>query len=243
MNILSRSVVACMLGLAGVSLGWPRPVAAQTDTGQKMPAATVSIPLQVDLGSSRAYMKVRASGRMGHEHGVLGQLESGFVEWGGKGELVFSMRSFIADPPEARQYVGLPGSVSASDRKKVTDNMLGTDVLDVARHPTATYRISASSPLDGQAAGAPGRYKLDGTFTLHGVTRPLALLARVEETRTQGVFRMRGNFPLVQSQFGIQPYSALGGLVGVADRLEVWGDFVLKPAATASKPVGKAVAR
>jgi hypothetical protein len=190
-------------------------------------------------------MKVGASGRIGHDHGILGRLESGFVEWGGggRGELVFSTRSFIADPPEARRYVGLAGSVSASDRKKTTEHMLGRDVLDVARNPTATYKITATSPLDGQVAGAPGRYKLDGAFTLHGVTRPLTLTATVEETTTRGVLRMTGNFPLVQSHFGIRPYSTLGGLVGVADRMDVWGDLVLMPATTASKPVGSAVAR
>src|SRR4051794_12329192 len=159
MNPLPRSVVGCMLGLAGVSLGGPRPVAAQTDAGQERPPAAVAIPFQVDPGSSRVYMRVGASGRLGHEHGILGRLESGFVDRGGRGELTFSTRSFIADPPEARQYVGLAGSVSASDRRKATDNMLGRDVLDVARHPTATYKINASSPLDGQAAGAPGRYR------------------------------------------------------------------------------------
>jgi hypothetical protein len=243
MNILSRNVVGSMLGLAIVGLGGPRPVAAQTDAGQKRPPASGSIPSQLDLGSSRVYMRVKASGRMGHEHGILGRLESGFIEWGGRGELVFSTRTFVADPPEARQYVGLAGSVSDSDRIKATDNMLGRDVLDVARFPTATYKINTTSPLDGQAAGAPGRYMLDGFFTLHGITRPLTLAATVEETRTQGVLRMRGTFPLVQSHFGIRPYSVLGGLVGVADRLEVWGDFVLKPFATASKPVGSAVAR
>jgi polyisoprenoid-binding protein YceI len=243
MNILSRGVVACMLGSAGVSLCGPRPIAAQSGAGQTRRPAATSNRLQVDPGSSRIYVKVTASGRMGHEHGILGRLDSGFVDWGGKGELNFSTRSFVADPPEARRYVGLAGDVSDSDRKKTTDNMLGEGVLDVARHPTATYKLAASTPLDGQHAGAPGRYRLDGTFTLHGVTRTLAVAATVEETTTPGVFRMRGTFPLVQTQFEIRPYSALGGLVGVADRLEVLGDFVLKPVAAAPAPAGPAVLR
>ncbi len=245
MTNATRGVVGCLFGLVGLSLGGPGPVEAQTETAQTRPVAKASPApsLGVDLAVSRVYMRVRASGRLGHEHGIVGRLESGSIEWGGRGELVFAMRTFVADLPEARQYVGLTGSVSASDKKKTTDNMIGSDVLDAAKYPTATYKITSSAPLDGQAAGAPGRYKLDGGFTLHGMTRALALVAKVEATAAPGELRMTGSFPLVQTQYGMRPYSALGGLVGVADQIDVWGDFVLKPVATASKPVGPAVAR
>lgn len=241
MRTSSRGVIGCILGLAALS--GATPVEGQADSARKPATSGASTALQADLASSRVYMKVKASGRLGHEHGIVGRLESGFVEWGGKGELVFSMRSFTADLPEARQYVGLSGSISASDKKKTTDNMLGVDVLDVAKYPTATYKISASAPIDGQAAGAPGRYKLDGSFTLHGAIRSLSLVAKVEATSSPGVLRMTGSFPLVQTQFGMRPYSALGGLVGVADQIDVWGDFFLKPVVTAMKPPGSAVTR
>jgi hypothetical protein len=238
-----RGARRCLLVLACMSVVNSRSVSAQAQSSEHRPWAGAVSALQVEKGSSRVYIKVRASGRMGHEHGVLGRLESGFIDLGREGALVFSTRSFSADTPEARLYVGLSGSVSASDRKKTTDNMLGKDVLDVGRFPTATYKITASSPLGGQTAGTPGRYKLDGTFTLHGVGRPLTLCVTVAETGTRGLLRMKGSFALVQSQFGIEPYSTLGGLIAVADKLDVWGDFILKPIPSELKPVGSAVGR
>jgi polyisoprenoid-binding protein YceI len=194
------------------------------------PAASAAV-FQVDPGTSRVYIKVAPSGRMGHEHGVQGQLASGTITVGEGGSLVFAMNSFVTDTPQARQAIGLAGKVSASDQQKSTANMLGKDVLDVARYATADYAITACAPLDGQAPGDPGRYRLEGKFTLHGVTRPLPLVAQIERTATLGAARMRCAFSIQQSDYGITPYSTLGGLIGVADRLDIWGDLTIKSTA------------
>jgi hypothetical protein len=176
---------------------------------------------------SRVYIKVAASGRMGHEHGVEGRLASGTIAVGARESLAFAMKSFVADTPAARQALGLNGTVSASDQRNVTETMLGREVLDVDRYPTASYAIATSAPLDGQAPGKPRRYRLDGKLTLHGVTRPLALTAQIEPTSTPGVARMRCTFAIVQTDYKITPYSTLGGLIGVFDRLEIRGDLVI----------------
>jgi hypothetical protein len=36
---------------------------------------------------------------------------------------------------------------------------------------------------------------------------------------------LRGNFTILQSDFGITPYKAALGAVGVADELKIWGDI------------------
>ena len=214
-----RGGMILIAGLMGMGL----PVKAGT------PEPTRPAVLGVDRETSRVLVKVGAEG-YGHPHAVSGRLESGWIDLGASskvGELIFDMRSFNADLPDVRQALGLGRAVSAGDQQKVTANMLGADVLDVARHPRAVFAIGSIRPIEGQAAGNPGRYQLQGEFTLHGVTRPLVVLASVEPTDRPGVLRMRGAFTLVQSQFGITPYSALAGLVRVADRLEVWGDLIL----------------
>ncbi|MHC5544202.1 YceI family protein, partial [Singulisphaera rosea] len=155
----------------------------------------------------------------------------GTVALGGGGNLVFDMPTFVADRPEARSHVGLSGAVSASDAQKTTATMQGKDVLNVARFSTAQYTFRSATPLGGQAVGAPGQYRLDGDFTLHGVTRPMPLTAVVEKTTTTGVLRMRCAFAIPQTNFGIRPYSAVGGLVGVNDALQVWGELIVRPAA------------
>ncbi|MFO0909836.1 MAG: YceI family protein [Isosphaeraceae bacterium] len=206
-----------------------RPSWAQEKPAAAPASAGVSA-LQVDLASSRVYVKVGSTSRLGHEHGIIGRLAAGSVTLGGPGDLVFDMRTFVADLPEARRYVGLTGSVSASDQQKTTGNMLSKDVLAVAQYPTAKYQFRSATPLDGQPVGEPGRYQLDGVFTLHGAALPLPLTATLEKTTTPGALRMRTAFAILQSQFGITPYSALGGLVGVTDRLDIWGDLILRTA-------------
>jgi polyisoprenoid-binding protein YceI len=205
--------------------------------GAEPPAAS-GLPFQVDTGASRVYIKVASTTRLGHDHGVVGQLASSTVTLGGAGDLVFDMRTFVADRPEARSYVGLTAAISQSDAQKTTATMLSKDVLSVARHPTARYTFRSATPLDGQAAGAPGRYKLDGDFTLHGVARVIPLAAVVEKTETPDVLRMRCGFVVQQTWFGMTPYTALGGLVGVGDRLQIWGELMIRPvaAATATAP-------
>jgi len=220
---------ASIRGTGGVLALWILGLSSTAAGQTSRPAASGAV-FTVDPATSRVYIKVAASGRMGHEHGVQGQLASGTITAGAGGSLIFAMRSFVTDTPEARQAVGLTGTVSASDQKKTTENMLGNNVLDVAHYATANYAIATCAPTDGQSPGEPGRYRLEGQFMLHGVTRPLALVAQIEQTSTPGVSRMRCVFAIQQTEYGITPFSTLGGLIGVADRLEIWGDLVIKSA-------------
>lgn len=180
---------------------------------------------QVDLAASRVYTKVGSATSLGHVHGVEGRLASGSLTPGHGGELVFDMTSFTADTPTARQRVGLTGTFS--DAAKVTANMRGADVLDVNHHSTATLAITEMTPQAGQKPGEPGIYRCAGRFTLHGVTQSLAFAATLEDGPTAGTRRLHGQFAILQTSFGIKPYSALAGLVRVADRLDIWGDLVL----------------
>jgi hypothetical protein len=49
------------------------------------------------------------------------------------------------------------------------------------------------------------------------------------EERPEGL-RVRGNFSILQTQYGIRPYSKAFGAVGVADRLTIYGDIQLEAA-------------
>jgi polyisoprenoid-binding protein YceI len=181
-------------------------------------------PGDVDLANSRVFTFVGATG-FGHEHGIEGRLASGSLHLGANqsaGELVFDMKSFDADTPAARKYVGLEGESDDSTRKQVNDNMLGTDVLNVARFPTAKFAIQSALPYSGTKPGTPPQYILDGQFTLHGVTKHLRILAETEESH--GMLHARSRFAVLQSQFGITPFTKLLGTIGVADKLTLYGD-------------------
>jgi polyisoprenoid-binding protein YceI len=186
---------------------------------------------QVDTSASRVYVKVGSATRIGHPHGVEGYLKSGNVAPGTSGELVFDMKSFKADTPEARKKVGLEGKkLSENEAKKVNEAMLGADVLNVDKFPTATFKIIALKPAEKQDAGAPGLYQVNGRFTLHGAEKPLQFMVKLERTDKEGVLRLSGSFVIKQSDYGITPYTAAGGLAKVADELEIIGELVLSPA-------------
>ncbi len=100
---------------------------------------------QLELTHSQVYIHV-GKARIGHEHAVIGKLKSGTLRLAAAdnpqiepGTLVFDLTSFDADTDAARQYIGLKDPIDDATRKQVNENMLGKDVLDVRRFPTATF--------------------------------------------------------------------------------------------------------
>lgn len=209
--------IQCLAALAVLAV-WPWP--AQADD--------VSLP--VNVSASRVYIYVGKTG-LGHNHGVEGRLKSGSLQLEGSGaggELVFDMTSFDADTDAARRYVGLAGSTDASTKQQVNANMKGAAVLDVQRYPTAKFVVDGVKRTEKKSRDGQPLYELSGKFTLHGQTRPLKLEASVEE-RSEGK-RLRGKFSILQTQYGIRPYSKAFGAVGVADQLTIFGDIQLDAA-------------
>ncbi len=190
----------------------------------------------VDLNGSRVYIFVGKTG-LGHNHAVVGRLQAGRVRLDAAeqaGLLVFDMRTFVADTADARKVVGLEGETDPGTQKQVTDNMLGPDVLDVARHPTAAFEIRSAVRSPRPAAGPNPLYDLTGVFTLHGVARNMVIPVEASVAGNQVV--LRGSFPIRQTDFGMKPYKKLGGVVGVADELTIMGD--IRVAAAPATPPG-----
>lgn len=220
-RVLVHAVWLMGLGVASLP-GFAQEVA--TATPQRKPQ-----PGDVESEHSRVYVFVDKTG-LGHQHGVEARLVSGTLALGATesaGRLVFDMKSFDADTDRARQYVGLTGSTDSGTRTAVNDNMRGAAILDVRRYPTAAFDItSAVATGQSNAQGFPS-YTLQGQFTLHGKTRPLAVKVEVEQVR--GWLHVRGNFVIRQTDFGITPYSKAFGAIGVADPLRIFGDLFVAP--------------
>ena len=226
MNAQAARLAIYLLALS--TLG-PRIAAAQPAQPvqpARQPAATAE-GSNVDLKRSRIYVRVGKLG-LGHEHGVEGALKSGDLKLDAAtsaGTLVFDLLNFKADLPEARTYVGLEGEIDASDRRQVNQALRSRDVLHVARYPTATFTVRSSQAVAPPAGEAITAYALDGEFDLHGVRRPLKVVATVE--RVENAVHVRGKFNIKQSDHGIKPYSKYLGTVRVADELTIWGDLWL----------------
>jgi polyisoprenoid-binding protein YceI len=204
----------------------------------QQPSHTPLAPGDLDTALSRVYVHVDKTG-FGHEHGVEAKLKSGKLQLGANqnvGEIVIDMTSFSADTDEARRYVGLDGSTDPGTRKEVNNNMLGTDVLDVQKYPTATFKISSIQAVKAKRPNAPPQLQIDGDFTLHGKTNKLTVVA--ESAKVNGYMRIYGNFSILQSDYGITPFRKALGAVGVADQLTIWGELWVadQPAAQAVQP-------
>jgi polyisoprenoid-binding protein YceI len=180
-------------------------------------------PGQIDCQRTRIYVYVDKTG-LGHEHGIEGRIKTGTLQLGAAndaGTIEFDMTSFVADTDRARKYVGLEGSTAESTRQQVEQNMLGKDVLNVAKHPTATWTIS--SAVQKKTKQGKPIVELKGEFTLRGKTRALTVFAF--PASKDGQWNLRGDFTIRQTDFGMKPYTAALGTVGVGDQLKIFGDL------------------
>ncbi len=94
-------------------------------------------------------------------------------------------------------------------------------------HPTATFVAKKIARLSDKSSRGLPQYEVTGDFTLHGTTRPINFTVDVEEVK--GWLRVRGAFAILQTQFGIKPYTKAFGVIGVADKLDIYGDLIVAP--------------
>lgn len=95
--------------------------------------------------------------------------------------------------------------LDASDRARILEHAQH-DVLDVRHHPEAVFEAEAREL-------SAGVFSLPGDLTLHGVTAPLTLQAKVEGRM------LAAQGELVPSVWSIKPFRALGGTLRVQDRV------------------------
>ncbi len=228
-----RSLAAWhLVAVVAAGFAWAAPAWAQTGSSAATSTAvaagqTVFEPGDVHPGSSRVYVFVGKTG-LGHEHAVVGQIKQGRIRLDApqdSGQIVFDMATFAADADVARQYIGLSGTTDASTQQQVNANMLGASVLDVAHYPTATFQVKSVERLPQPSQRGLPQYRLRGDFTLHGATQPIQVIADAEEQN--GWIHLRGGFTMLQTQFGITPYTKAFGAIGVSDQLQIWGDLWL----------------
>lgn len=100
-----------------------------------------------------------------------------------------------------------PEILGESDRRSI-ERSLHDEVLAARRHPEIRFRATA-------VVREPDALRIEGTLSLRGVERPLALTAR----RDGGEWS--AEVPIDQPSFGIKPFSALFGTLRVKPRVLV----------------------
>jgi polyisoprenoid-binding protein YceI len=103
------------------------------------------------------------------------------------------------------------------DRREIAET--GRKQIEAGRFPEATFTAEKFEP-DGSGGGA-----ISGTLTLHGQSRPL----RLQVSRSgEGKYRVTAS--IVQSEFGIKPYSGMFGALKLRDAVDVEAEVDLSGA-------------
>lgn len=113
---------------------------------------------------------------------------------------------------EVVEGVGGVKPLTPSDRAEIVKN-IQDKVLQTRAHPAITFRSTS-------VEGTPESFTVEGDLTIRGVTRPVTVRGRVSGDR------LTGGATVVQTRWGVKPYSALLGQLKVADPVEI--EFDLK---------------
>lgn len=200
----------------------------------RLPEARGSLPTlpKPDLGGATVYsvdptasdlqIRVFRGGtlaRLGHNHVMTSKHLSGRI-WSQAAlersgfELEFPVAELIVDDPQARAAAGteFPGEIPADDRAGTRKNMLRAEVLDAEHYPTiklASVRVEGSLPA----------LRFTTRITIKDVSRDVLVPASV--AIEDGRLIATGRFDILQTHFGIKPFSIGLGALEVQDRLHV----------------------
>ncbi|MFG6490327.1 YceI family protein [Roseateles sp. BYS78W] len=184
-------------------------------------AGCTDVPLVTPASTERGGDELRVlvwrggtAARLGHNHVLrAGDLR---VDWPAAGPVLrFRLDALAIDPPvlRARMGDGFASIVDDDARAGTKANLL--KALEAAAHPEVVVRTL-------QQVGEGARRAVEAEITLHGVARRQWFVAEVDGRRARGEVVVR------QSDFGIQPFTVLGGLLAVQDALVVQFE-VLQP--------------
>ena len=180
---------------AVVLLAWP--VAANA---QQHPIDTQKSVMRVRVYRSGVFSA------LGHDHEIVAPIAAGSVD---------TNAQRVELRIDAKALRVRDADISEKDRAEIQKTMLGPEVLDVERNPEITFRSTAAGPQGS------GSWSVRGNLTLHGATRPVAVV--VSEKAGHYV----GNALLKQTDFGIKPIRVAGGAVKVKDQARIEFDIQL----------------
>lgn len=165
-----------------------------------------------------------AAARAGHDHVISAPKFTGYAYVPEKGyadarfDLEFRLADLDVDPPALRTATGgtFAPILTQDDRDGTRDHLLSAKGFDAAQYPFVEIH---SVSVTGDPPEAVARIAV----TLHGVTREQDVPLHV--TLVDGQLEVRGAFALRQTDFGVTPYSVLGGLLAVKDPVSIRFDL------------------
>jgi polyisoprenoid-binding protein YceI len=192
-----------------------------------LPSALLAAPrtYSIDGNHSVATAHVGKTGIgsfAGHEHTVIAGSLQGEVQFD-HADLAGSSVDLIV---VARSLTVSPQGEPEGDAPKVEERMRGPEVLDIARFATLHFRSTAVK--GSQTSPNAWELRVTGEFSLHGASKTYEVPVRVE-LMADGSMVAEGKFSLNQTDFGIEPTSAAGGLVKVENEVSLTFKIGAKP--------------
>lgn len=210
------------------------PPLASLQQGFQARAAVPGTRYRIDPAASQVHIyafRAGAARKAGHNHVLsVPQFEGELLlPSENPADAAFAIRvplaSLVIDDPAVRAATGgnFLSPRSADDIAGTRQNLLGSKGLDAERFPDLWLHSVA-------IAGDWPVLVAEVATTLHGVTATQPVVLRVARD-PQGL-RVRGRFALRQTDFGLTPFSVLGGLLAVQDEVAI--DFDLRAEAVAT---------
>jgi len=157
--------------------------------------------------------------RLGHNHVMTSQDVSGRVwvhpEFPRSGfELSFPVAQLVVDDAEARRAAGgdFPPDIPQSDKDGTRKNMLKPEVLDGEHYP----QVKLQAAKVGGTLQAP---QVTARITIKDATREVEVPVQVAIEGAK--LSASGEFDILQTEFGIKPFSVALGALEVQDRLHI----------------------
>lgn len=174
---------------------------------------------RVDTQRSRVFLRTGRDGPMksaGHDHVIASVDVEGLVlvsddPGKSRADLRLPLQQLVVDDPAYRERFGLEPGLPESAIEGTTRNMQ-EKVLESNLFPWATASVRVLSMQDAQA-------ELDVTVTVHGASFDYTMPAEVDIG--QDTLMVSGSMTVQHSDFGLIPFSAAGGLLRVAEDIEI----------------------
>lgn len=153
--------------------------------------------------------------KFGHDHIVASRDIQGYLLLGDdsscRADFYASLNQLIVDDPVLRSQAKLLTTPSEKDIAGTKTNMLIS--LDAEEFPFVQLQS-----LD--CAGAVNGLPIATRIGLHGIFQTQDLEIAVTQPDINSVL-ISGSFAILQTDFGIEPFSVFNGLLKVKDRLEI----------------------
>ena len=166
--------------------------------------------------------------KMGHNHVLSAPQFTGFVHvppdgGGARFDLEFRLDQLEFDDPQYRSRLGgaFASKISPEAIPATRDHMLSPDNMEAERFPTVRIHSLA---ITGEAP----KFAAKVLIAMHGQKReqwvPLTVEGLPQRIAVTGAFVVR------QTEFGVQPYSVLNGMLAVRDEIVVEFNLLGNPA-------------